>query len=301
MKSKKNQFSIVFFLMILFATSACKKDAKDDNSTLIGLLALSSSRSTSTTATVTYTIGGTITGLTASGLVLTNNSSNDLTVSSGATSFTFTTLIANGSSYSVKVKTNPTGLSCTINSSKGSGVVNGTNVTNVSVICSAPKRIFMTTSTYQGTLGGITGADAKCTSDTSKPSTGTYKALIAAGTTRRACSTADCSGGASEGVDWVLTANTNYYRTDGTTIIGTTNANAVFTFAIDNVLSSATTVSGGWTGLQTDWTSAAENCSTWTSTTGTGVLGNPGASNTNFIRVSTVNCTNIQILFCVEQ
>ncbi|MBK7057026.1 MAG: hypothetical protein IPH52_18635 [Leptospiraceae bacterium] len=44
----------------------------------------------------TYTIGGTITDSTATGLVLQNNAGNNLTVASGATSFTFSLAIATG-------------------------------------------------------------------------------------------------------------------------------------------------------------------------------------------------------------
>ena len=56
---------------------------------------------------VTYTIGGTIAGLSGSGLVLQDNGGNNLSVSAGATSFTFTTAIASGGAYSVKVLSQP--------------------------------------------------------------------------------------------------------------------------------------------------------------------------------------------------
>ena len=60
-------------------------------------------------------------------------------------------------------------------------------------------RIYLTTSVITGgNLGGISGADARCSSDGNKPSTGTYKAMIVSGTTRRACSTANSGGGSSE-------------------------------------------------------------------------------------------------------
>ena len=47
----------------------------------------------------TYTIGGTVSGLSGAGLVLQDNGGNNLPVSAGATSFTFTTAIASGSSF----------------------------------------------------------------------------------------------------------------------------------------------------------------------------------------------------------
>lgn len=89
--------------------------------------------SSSSTGTTTYSIGGTIVGLTASGLVLYDNGGDALTVSSGTTSFTFTTKLENGAAYSVTVHTQPSGQSCTV--SHGSGTVDGTNVTVVSVSC----------------------------------------------------------------------------------------------------------------------------------------------------------------------
>jgi hypothetical protein len=44
----------------------------------------------------TYTIGGTVTGLAGTGLVLQDNSGNNLTVSANATGFTFSTAVTSG-------------------------------------------------------------------------------------------------------------------------------------------------------------------------------------------------------------
>ncbi len=78
------------------------------------------------------TIGGTITGLTANGLILQNNGSNNLSVSANATAFTFPTPVNPGSTYNVTIAQQPAGLSCSV--SNGSGVAT-TNVTNVNVSC----------------------------------------------------------------------------------------------------------------------------------------------------------------------
>ena len=88
-----------------------------------------------TCTTTTYTVGGSITGLTASGLVLQNNGGDDLTVSATSSSFTFATAVASGSPYSVTVKTQPSGLTCAV--SAGSGTVGAAPVANVAVICTA--------------------------------------------------------------------------------------------------------------------------------------------------------------------
>jgi hypothetical protein len=60
-----------------------------------------------------YPLGGTITGLTGSGLILANG---DITAAPlpGATDFTFTTLIGNGFPYGVTVLQQPAGQTCTV-------------------------------------------------------------------------------------------------------------------------------------------------------------------------------------------
>jgi len=84
----------------------------------------------------TYTIGGTVTGLEGSGLVLRNNAAGDLEVSE-AGAFAFTAGLANGTEYAVTVKTQPSGLgqNCTVTNGTGSGIVATANVTNVAVVC----------------------------------------------------------------------------------------------------------------------------------------------------------------------
>ncbi|HSQ64653.1 MAG TPA: glycine rich domain-containing protein [Polyangiaceae bacterium] len=81
-----------------------------------------------------FTVGGTVTGLSGTGLVLQDNGGDDLTVSANG-AFTFATPLADGSAYAVTVKTQPTGpvQTCTVTS--GSGKVAGAKVTNVAVAC----------------------------------------------------------------------------------------------------------------------------------------------------------------------
>ena len=101
-----------------------------------------------TCTTDAYTVGGTVAGLTGTGLVLQNNGGNDRAISvNGA--FTFSAELANGAAYSVTVLTQPSGQSCTV--TNGAGTVS-VNVTNVAVNCA--------TSSYTvgGTVSGVTGA-----------------------------------------------------------------------------------------------------------------------------------------------
>jgi uncharacterized repeat protein (TIGR03803 family) len=83
--------------------------------------------------TDTYTISGSVSGLT-SGLhvALQNNAGDAITVSANG-SFSFPTPIPYNTNYAVTVLTQPTGLTCTV--SAGSGTVALSNVTGVQVAC----------------------------------------------------------------------------------------------------------------------------------------------------------------------
>ncbi|EDP74720.1 hypothetical protein [Hydrogenivirga sp. 128-5-R1-1] len=83
------------------------------------------------TASPTYAVGGTISGLSGT-LVLQNNGGDDLSVSTSG-SFTFSTTLTDGSAYNVTILTQPTGQTCYIKN--GSGTVSGSDVTNVNVNC----------------------------------------------------------------------------------------------------------------------------------------------------------------------
>jgi ketosteroid isomerase-like protein len=97
--------------------------------------------------TNTYTIGGTVTGLAGTGLVLQNNGGNNLTIATNG-SFTFSTAIADGASYNVTVLTQPSSPNQICSVTNATGTVTGANVTNVAVNC--------TTNNY--TIGGsVTG------------------------------------------------------------------------------------------------------------------------------------------------
>jgi N-acetylneuraminic acid mutarotase len=92
----------------------------------------------------TYTIGGMVSGLTGTGLVLQDNGGNNLTITANG-AFTFTTAVASGGAYAVTVLTQPSSpaQNCVVTS--GSGTASA-NVTNVQVTC--------TTVTVTFTIGG---------------------------------------------------------------------------------------------------------------------------------------------------
>lgn len=83
-----------------------------------------------------FSIGGTVTGLAGSGLVLTNGGL-DLAITGNGT-FVFALPVADGVPYNVAVRTQPTGPSqvCTI--ARGSGTIAGASVTDIGVDCATP-------------------------------------------------------------------------------------------------------------------------------------------------------------------
>jgi hypothetical protein len=94
-----------------------------------------------------YTIGGTVTGLTGTGLVLADNATDTLTITgTGTVPFTFKTAVS--STYNVTVVTQPTNQTCTIVNGAGTAKA---NVTNVQVNCSSKFSI-------GGTVTGLTGS-----------------------------------------------------------------------------------------------------------------------------------------------
>lgn len=115
-------------------------------------------------STNTYSVGGTVSGLSGS-VVLQDNSSNNLTVSTNGI-FNFSSTVAYGKAYSVTVLTQPSGQTCTVTGGSGTATA---NVSGVAVVC--------TTNSGSSTTGqnvmpiivdaGPTGVDAMNTPYTS--------------------------------------------------------------------------------------------------------------------------------------
>lgn len=96
---------------------------------------------------VTFAVGGSVTGLTGSGLVLANPGASNLPVAADG-SFTFAPTVGAGTAYAVSVLTQPSGQTCTVTNASGTA---NTNVSNVAVSCVAGA------ATY--TVGGQTNAN----------------------------------------------------------------------------------------------------------------------------------------------
>ncbi|MDH4233527.1 MAG: hypothetical protein OEV15_00115 [Gallionella sp.] len=97
----------------------------------------------------TFAVGGTVSGLSGSGLVLQLNGADELAVSADG-NFRFPKPLKKGSAYAVTVKSSPSSpikQTCTVN--QGSGTVAGAAVNNIAVSC--------TTNTFAvgGTVSGL--------------------------------------------------------------------------------------------------------------------------------------------------
>ncbi len=94
-----------------------------------------------------YTVGGTISGLTGS-LTLQNNGSETLTLSTNG-DYSFTTRLNEGTSYNITIQNQPEYDTCTV--SNGSGVVAKQNIT-ISISCQ------LISHTIGGSVSGLTGS-----------------------------------------------------------------------------------------------------------------------------------------------
>ena len=89
--------------------------------------------STSPPAPSTFSVGGSVSGLSGT-VVLQDNGGDDLSVGSNGP-FTFATPVVDGGAYNVTVKSSPSGQTCT--TSGASGTVTSANVTSVAVTCAS--------------------------------------------------------------------------------------------------------------------------------------------------------------------
>jgi uncharacterized repeat protein (TIGR03803 family) len=104
-----------------------------------------------------YTVGGSVSGLTTSGLVLLNNGGDATTVAANATQFTMYNRVALGGSYAITVTTEPTGSTCTVSNGSGSNLTG--NITSVTISCK-PARTF-TEMVLASFAGGSEGSGAQ--------------------------------------------------------------------------------------------------------------------------------------------
>jgi hypothetical protein len=137
---------------------------------------------TITCATGTFTIGGNVTGLQGSGLVLRNNGGDDLTIV-GNGPFQFPTMLASGAAYSVTVSTNPSNPAQSCGVTNAAGTVNGASIANITVTCMTSRF------TIGGSISGLAGSRLQLRLNSEPPldvpagaTSFTFPSLLASGT-----------------------------------------------------------------------------------------------------------------------
>ncbi len=107
---------------------------------------------TASFAATSYHVGGTVIGLTGSGLVLQNNGGDDLAITANGT-FQFPGTLMHGAGYAVSVRVQPDQplQNCTV--FQGTGSIEAADVSDVHVVCTNRYRV-------GGTVTGLTGGQA---------------------------------------------------------------------------------------------------------------------------------------------
>lgn len=165
------------------------------------------------------------------------------------------------------------------------------------------KRVFITSTTYNGNLGGLTGADAKCGERADAASLGgTWKAWVS-----------DSTGSPSTRFSKVTVS---YMLVDGNTVIANnwndliTNKGGNYLRSMINKTELNTTVSDQnvWTHTTSAGTedNANRHCNNWSTTTGQGSsryghFGNNSKQDSGWTEVGDVECNSNMRLYCFEQ
>jgi N-acetylneuraminic acid mutarotase len=88
-----------------------------------------------TTTMPTYSLGGTIAGLSGPGLVLADGGAT-VALAANATTFTFPSSLKSGAAYAVTIQAQPAGQTCII--TNGEGTIGTSKVTNIAIACPSP-------------------------------------------------------------------------------------------------------------------------------------------------------------------
>lgn len=86
---------------------------------------------------MSYTVGGTITGLQGTGLVMADDGASNLDVSPNSTEFTFATELGNATPYDITIVSQPSDPHQVCSVGNATGTVESSNVTNVAVTCAS--------------------------------------------------------------------------------------------------------------------------------------------------------------------
>lgn len=169
-------------------------------------------------------------------------------------------------------------------------------------------RVFVTSTTYDGNLGGIAGADAKCQARAEAASLGgTWKAIISDTTTtaksrmkNRLKPVYNLAGALvwNPSVPLMFSSDTTTSSGAPPWGVGSNIASAIDTTELGTAVPGAVQV---WTGTNsTGATYSTLHCTNWTSTAGNGAFGNSTSNSSLWILSSSVGCTNSYHLYCLE-
>jgi len=160
--------------------------------------------------------------------------------------------------------------------------------------CVLGKRAFLTKTTYNGNLGGLSGADAKCQAEAIAAGFQyQYKAWLGSASVTAASRMTQSTGkyylqnGTVLADDWADLTDGSLDAAFAVYPDGTTPASPVFpwTYASD---------SGGAPG-------SANHCSNWTSTSGSGFAGGSDQTGTSWSTWQMTSCATPSPLWCVQQ
>jgi hypothetical protein len=247
------------------------------------------------------TIGGSVFYLGGSGLVLQNNGADDKTVDPVAGApvpFTFDTPLAPGSNYDVTVATQPSDPDQECFVVRGSGIVPPEGVTDVLVYCVPPEwlpegRVFVTSQDFNGDLGGVTGADAKCqaAADAAQLGGGPWTAWI--------------SDDTEDAIDRIPNA---IYRLLDETLVATDKDDLVTLNLIGFLRNPINIDEFGlersdqlpWTGTFTDGAASGNDCNNWTDNTAeaSGTVGDNNQTDFDWTNSYTRGCNQRFSLYC---
>ena len=163
--------------------------------------------------------------------------------------------------------------------------------------CTKPKLVFVTSGSWNGNLGGLTGGDGKCqTLANAAALGGTYKAWL--------------SNNTNNPQSRFVKSTTGYALVNGKDVAKTwadlVDGSILLPINV-NEKNAAVGQADVWTGTSSNGTSLEEDCSGWFASGGLLVIGYEGRNNatngnwTNTGLLNASNCSTVQRLYCFQQ
>lgn len=246
-----------------------------------------------------FTIGGSISGLTTAGLVIANGTVTE-SIAAGASTFTFANTLNPGAAYAITVQQQPANATCTV--SGGSGTVTAAAVTGVSVTCST------NAFTVGGSISGLATAGLVLSNgtDTVSPSSGasifTLPARVASGAgyaiavrsqpVGALCSVANASGvvGSTPITDVTVTCAASAFQIGGV-VAGLTGAGLVLNNGNDMLTVPSGALTFVFTGLVASGGTYAVSVASQPAGLRCSVAGGTGAVATTAVNTVQVTCS----------